>query len=249
MSFDWWTLGLQTVNALVLIGLLSYFLFRPVADMIAARQKAADQLLAEAQAAKAAAQEERAKAAAETANLAERRQDALKAVDAEADKERAKLLQTARADADKLRADAETQIAARRRADEAAEEDHAGELALDIAAKLLDRLPNEVRVDPFINGITSGVSTLPDATRATLGTNGTAIHLIAARLLTSQEREACRTGLARVLGRPIEIDFSVDPALVAGIELEAPDAVVRNSFRSDLLHLKSELVGHDKHVS
>ncbi len=249
MSFDWWTLGLQTVNALVLIGLLSYFLFRPVADIIAARQKAANQLLAEAQAAKAAAQEERAKAAAEAANLAEHRTDALKAVDAEADKERAKLLQSARADADKLRADAETQIAARRRAEEAAEEDHAGELALDIAAKLLDRLPNEVRVDAFINGITSGVSTLPDATRATLGANGTAIQLIAARPLTSQEREACRTGLAGVLGRPIEIDFSVDPTLVAGIELEAPDAVVRNSFRADLLRLKSELVSHDNHVN
>jgi len=249
MNIDWWTLGLQTINALVLVGLLSYFLFRPVADIITARQKAANQLVAEAQAAKAAALDERAKAEAEAVSLADHRKDALKAVDAEAEKEKAKLLETARADADKLRADAQTEIATRRRTDEAAEEDHAGQLALDIAAKLLDRLPNEVRVDAFINGMTSGVSSLPDATRATLGANGTAIHLIAARSLTTQERESCRTGLAGVLGRPIEIDFSVDPALVAGIELEAPDAVVRNSFRADLLRLKSRLVGHDNHVN
>ena len=249
MSFDWWTLGLQTVNALVLIGLLAYFLFRPVADMIAARQKAADQLLAEAQAAKTAALAEKAKAEAETASLAEHRADALKAVDAEADKERGKLLEAARGDADKLRADAETQIAARRRAEEAAEEDRAGELALSIAAKLFDQLPNEARVDPFIKGIASGVSSLPDATRATLGVNGSPIHLIAARALTAQEKEACRTGLAGALGRPIEIDVNVDPSLIAGIELDAREASVRNSFRADLLRLKSELVGHDNHVS
>ena len=249
MSFDWWTLGLQTVNALVLVGLLSYFLFRPVADIITERQKAANQLIAQAQAAKAAAQDDRAKAEAEAVTLADHRKDALKAVDAEAEKEKAKLLEAARADADKLRSDAQTEIAARRRAEEAAEEDHAGELALDIAAKLLDRLPNEVRVDAFINGITSGVSSLPDATRATMGANGTAIHLIAARSLTAQERESCQTGLSGVLGRPIEIDFSVDPALVAGLELEAPDAVVRNSFRADLLCLKSKLVGHDNNTN
>ena len=56
MQIDWWTLGLQTVNALVLIWLLAHFLFRPVVDAIATRQKAAGQLLADAQAAKTAAE-------------------------------------------------------------------------------------------------------------------------------------------------------------------------------------------------
>jgi F-type H+-transporting ATPase subunit b len=38
---------------------------------------------------------------------------------------------------------------------------------------------------------------------------------------------------------------SIEPALIAGLELEAPHAVVRNSFRADLVRLKSELVHHD----
>jgi F-type H+-transporting ATPase subunit b len=66
MQIDWRTLGLQTVNALVLIWLLAHFLFHPVVDAIAARQKAAGQLLADAQAAKAAAEDERERASAET---------------------------------------------------------------------------------------------------------------------------------------------------------------------------------------
>jgi F-type H+-transporting ATPase subunit b len=40
------------------------------------------------------------------------------------------------------------------------------------------------------------------------------------------------------------VEISVDPELIAGIELEAVQAVVRNSFRADLLRLKSELVHH-----
>ena len=67
MHIDWWTLGLQTVNAVVLIWLLAHFLFRPVADAIAGRQKAAGQLLADAKAAKAAAEGERDEALAESA--------------------------------------------------------------------------------------------------------------------------------------------------------------------------------------
>ena len=107
MKIDWWTLALQAVNAAVLIWLLAHFLFRPVADIIAARQKAAQQLLADASAAKAAAQSERDKAKAENEKLAEHRNEALKAVEAEAATEKAELLAAAQAEAEKLPAAAE----------------------------------------------------------------------------------------------------------------------------------------------
>ena len=55
MQIDWWTLGLQTVNALVLIWLLSRFLFRPIASILAEREATARRLLDDAAAAKAAA--------------------------------------------------------------------------------------------------------------------------------------------------------------------------------------------------
>ena len=115
MQIDWWTLGLQAVNALVLIWLLAHFLFRPVVDAIGTRQKAAGQLLADAKAAKAAAEGERDKAAAETARLVEHRGEALKAAKAEAATEKSALLAAAQAEADKLRAAAKAEIEAERR--------------------------------------------------------------------------------------------------------------------------------------
>jgi F-type H+-transporting ATPase subunit b len=46
MEIDWWTLALQTVNFLVVVWLLSRFLYRPVRRMIEARE-AADRAAAE----------------------------------------------------------------------------------------------------------------------------------------------------------------------------------------------------------
>ena len=245
MRIDWWTLGLQTVNALVLVWLLAHFLFRPVVDAIAARQKAAGQLLADAQAAKAAAEAQREKAAAETAHLVEHRSEAFKAAEAEVGAEKASLLATAQAEADKLRAAAKAEIEAARRSEALAAEDRAGQLAIDIATKLLDRLPDEARVAAFIDGIATGLAKLPEGTRASIGANGASVRLTAARAVTPQEVEACRKAFADVLGHPVLVEVSVDPALIAGIELEAPHAVVRNSFRANLVRLRSELVHHD----
>jgi F-type H+-transporting ATPase subunit b len=245
MQIDWWTLALQAINALVLIWLLAHFLFRPVVDAITARQKSAGQLLADAKAAKAEAESERNKAAAETARLAEHRSEALKAAEAEAATAKSALLATAQAEADKLRAAAKAEIEAARRTEEFAAEDRAGRLAVDIAGKLLDRLPQEARVAAFIDGIATGLAKLPEGTRASLGADGASVHLTAARAVTPGEVEICRTALARVLGHPVLLDVSVEPALIAGLELEAPHAIVRNSFRADLLRLKSGLVHHD----
>ena len=245
MKIDWWTLALQAINAAVLIWLLARFLFRPVADIIAARQAAAQRLLADASAAEAAAESEREKAKAENASLAGHRSEALKAVETEAANRKAALLAAAQIEADKLRAAASVEIANERHAEAAAAADRASRLAVDIATKLLDRLPSELRITAFINGITAGLAELPADTRASLGANGSPIRITAARALTAPEGEACRTALIKALGRPIPVEFGTDPALIAGLELETRYASVRNSFRADLVRLQSELVHHD----
>ena len=50
MTINWWTLGLQTVNVVILIWLLGRFFWRPVAAMIEQRRAAAQRILAEAEA-------------------------------------------------------------------------------------------------------------------------------------------------------------------------------------------------------
>jgi F-type H+-transporting ATPase subunit b len=245
MHLDWSTLALHAINALVLFWLLARFLFRPVSDIIAARQKAAQQWLDDTKAAKAAAEAERDQAAAAEAELARHRIAALKAAEAEAEKAKRKMLAAAQADADKLRVAAQADIKAARRAEMQAAGDRAARLAVDIAAKLLDRLPREARVAAFIDGIATGVAELPAGARASIGANGASIRLTVARAVTPEEIELCRKALAGVLGHPVAIEVTVEPELIAGLELEGPHAAVRNSFRADLARLKAELVRDD----
>lgn len=134
---------------------------------------------------------------------------------------------------------------ASRRDAAAADADRASQFALDIAARLLDRLPAEARIAGFIDGLASELAKLPESTRAQLTGEDNAVQLIAPRMLTDTELAACRTAFAQALGHELQIQITVDPAVIAGLELEAPHALVHNSFRHDLASLKTELLAHD----
>lgn len=59
MLIDWFTVGAQALNFAILVGLLSHFLYRPVLDAIAAREKTIADELADADRRKAEAHKER----------------------------------------------------------------------------------------------------------------------------------------------------------------------------------------------
>ena len=77
MQIDWWTLGLQTVNVLILVWILARYLFRPVTAMIAERQTAATAQLDAARVARAEADAAKAKLGEEAAKLATERVETL----------------------------------------------------------------------------------------------------------------------------------------------------------------------------
>ncbi len=245
MRIDWWTLALQTVNVLILIWILSKFLFRPVVGIIDERRAAAAKVLADAEALKKQAVAARDAAEAESANIAAGRDNVLRQAAEDAEVQRAAALASAREEVDQLRAAAETEMRRTRAAEEAAVSDSAAKLAVDIAGKLLARLPDSARVDGFIEGLAKALVSLPEASRDGLGGAATP-RLTAARALTAQETQSCRAAFAKALGRPLDFVVAVDPDLIAGLELETPHAVVRNSFRSDLAHIVEELTSHDR---
>ncbi|MHA7869006.1 MAG: F0F1 ATP synthase subunit delta [Salipiger thiooxidans] len=243
MSIDWWTLGLQTVNALVLIWILARFLFRPVSRILAERQEAAHAELDAAQAARAEAEAAREAAKAETASLAAARSDALARAQAEAAKERDRLIAEARTEAATLRDNAGHELARERDRQRHALSQEAGELAADIAARLMARLPETTRVAGFTEGLAEAVAGLPEATRARIGSEGPVI-LRAVRPLDPAESAELNAALARVLGTAPALTVETDPALIAGLELETPHAIVRNHLRADLDRIRAELT-HD----
>ncbi|MHA7319967.1 F0F1 ATP synthase subunit B family protein [Burkholderia pseudomallei] len=245
MRIDWSTLALQTVNVVVLVWLLSRFLFRPVSDIIAKRQAVARKLIDDASRERDAAHAERERARAERASLAAARDDALKDALAQAAAERERLIAAARADAQALRDAARAQADADAVQRAKALDARATRLAIDIAAKLLARLPDSARVAGFVDGVAASLARLPADVRASLADEDAQVRLVAPRALTAQEAAACRAAFAASVGRPLEPDVRVDPALIAGLELESKYANVRNSLRQDLATIEAALLNED----
>jgi F-type H+-transporting ATPase subunit b len=147
-----------------------------------------------------------------------------------------------------LRAAAKGEAAGARAEQDKLASERASRLAVDIAAKLLDRLPESVRVSGFIEGLAEGVAQLPETARAGLWGDGAVPTLAAPRVLSEQEQQQCRTMLATCLKRDVPVNFEVDPHLIAGLELRSPHAVVRNSFGAELVRIKEALLD-DSHAS
>jgi len=151
MRFDWSTLVLQTVNVLVLLWLLRRFLFRPVTDIITARKNAAEQMLAQAAAAR---QDAEAKAEA-TAHLkkqpAAESDDILAVAHAAAEAERVRLLALAKEQA-AAAGDAAHAALEREREQIRREVEHQSrDLAVTIALRLLGRVRPRLRTRRCFN--------------------------------------------------------------------------------------------------
>ncbi|MEK4035071.1 F0F1 ATP synthase subunit B [Methylocystis sp. IM3] len=236
MRIDWWTLALQTINALVLIWLLSRVLFKPVADMIAERKAAAAHLLEEAEAAKAAALARESDARQALSDLADKRAAALAAVVAEAQKQKDALLAGAQAEAERLREGARADLERETRLEREARMAGASALAVVISRRLAQRLPASAQVAGFIEGLAGAAGAAAPETKADFDGDGP-VRLKAPRALTAQEDAECRGALARAFGRHLDFVVEIDPEVIAGLELENAHVAIRNSLRADLARI------------
>ena len=248
MHLNLWTLALQAFNVLVLIWLLGRFLFRPVSGMLAERRRATEAVLAKAEAA-------RAEAAAEAAALARARQefaDSLERLRAEAraasEAERVAVLRQADAEATRLREAAAAALARQREAMRRTLQSEAADLAIAIARKLLARLPARAVTLALFDSLAGVLAALPDEERRRLE-NGEMLDVAAAAPLDSADEAACRERLAVALGGTPELRFSVEPALLGGLELRGGDLLIRDSWRADLERIAHALDEEERHGS
>jgi F-type H+-transporting ATPase subunit b len=247
MHIDLWTLGLQAINAIVLIWLLARFLFRPVTAIIAARRQAADALLAEAAAMRAKAQAEAAELAKQRAGIGSEADRRLADARSAAEAERTLLREQGEREAANARSEAQTAIARERDTMQHGLDARAGELAITIARRLLQPLPAAAITTAMLHALVEKIAAMPEAERNRLASPGAMAQIVTAASLDEAEQAACRVMLSNVLGEPTDLQFSVDPTLIAGIELRLPHALIRNSWRADLERIQQELCSDDSH--
>src|SRR5471032_1550742 len=104
MLIDWFTVGAQALNFVVLVWLLKRFLYQPILDAIDAREKRIASELADADAKKAEAQKERDVFQHKNEEFDQQRAAVLSKATDEAKAERSRLIDEARRAADALSA-------------------------------------------------------------------------------------------------------------------------------------------------
>ncbi|MGA2051074.1 MAG: F0F1 ATP synthase subunit B [Terracidiphilus sp.] len=103
MLIDWFTVGAQIVNFLILVWLLKHFLYKPILDAIDAREKRIAAELADADAKKAEAEKERTDFEDKNKAFDQQRSALLGKAADEAKVERERLIYQAKKDAESLR--------------------------------------------------------------------------------------------------------------------------------------------------
>jgi F-type H+-transporting ATPase subunit b len=218
MLIDWFTVGAQLLNFVILIWLLKRFLYKPVRGAIDAREKHIAAELANAAAKRADAQQEHDEFARKN-QVFDAERGALIAKTAQAGKEeRERLLAAARKDADELRAR------------------YAGALAADAARleRQMSRLA-QVEVLAIARKTLADLATanleerIGDVFTRRLGTlDATAKSLMAAALKDSAEPAQVRTGFDLPAAQQATIQQALNAAFSADVRVRfvtVPDAV------------------------
>jgi F-type H+-transporting ATPase subunit b len=242
MTIDWWTLGFQTINVLILMALLQHFFWRPIAAMIGKRQAAIDTALADAKAMQAKAEADLAAIASTRAGFAKEHDTILTDAHKAAEKARAMTLDEAAKDVAVRAVVATTGIAKERSDAEQAWSDHASQLSVTIAARLAARLQGPAVSAAFLDWMLASIRALPDTVLK--ATEGTKLDAVSATALPADEQQHVRTLIGEALGTHVQIEFATDPSLIAGLELQGPHLMVTNSWRADLDTILSELKQH-----
>jgi len=245
MTIDWWTLGFQTVNVVILIWLLQRFFWRPVAALIAQRQVSAKAVMTDAQAQRDKAASALADVEKTRAGFAKERDGVLAAAHAQADKAAAASLETAKQAAVVLEAAAKASIAKEQAAAEQTWRDRASHLAVEIAQRLAGRLDGGAVRATFLDWLIQAIAALPEATRQAALAKGMVLEAVTATPLDPADLEHVRQAIDKAFAGHPQIDFKTDPALIEGLELHSPHLTVTNSWQADLSKILADLT-HDR---
>jgi F-type H+-transporting ATPase subunit b len=245
MQIDWWTLGLQAVNFLVLVWLLQRFLYKPVTRLIERRRHDVDKAFAEAEDARRKAEADATAYEAKVAALADERLSLIQTARAEIEEERAKMLDEARETSHGLMATQRQAMAEERAATLTDLRRQGTDLAVSLAGTLLRESSGRTAAEPFLERLETQLLAMPEAERNRLfgpRPDRLLLRVATAPPLDDAGQDAWRKRLATGIGNGCEIAFEADENLIVGACLHFPAASLELSWNRTLGDAKRDLV-------
>jgi F-type H+-transporting ATPase subunit b len=245
MLIDWFTVGAQVLNFLILLWLMKRFLYGPILDAIDAREQHIAAELKDAGARKSEASKEREEFERKNASFEQQRAELLSKATAEVQSQRQSMLKQAQETADNWTA--KRQCALRTQADELnrAIEDSARNEVLAITRKALQDLATTNLESSMAGLLMRRLRSLDAQARsdlvAALGSASTSPIVRSAFTLPSEQRAALQKLMQELFSSDTPLHFEVRPELVCGIEISANGQLVAWNIDSYLRSLKTEI--------
>ena len=223
MLIDWFTVGAQALNFIILVWLLKRFLYKPILNAVDAREKRIAAELADADAKKAEAQKERDEYQHKNEEFDQQRAALLSKATDEAKAARQRLLDDARKAADALsakrqealRSDAQNLNQAIRRRTQQEVFAIARKALTDLATASLEERMSEV----FTGRVRTMDGKAKEGIAEALKTASEPAVVRSAFALPAAQRAAIQKAVNETFSAEVPVRFATAPDLVSGIEL------------------------------
>jgi len=239
---DWFTVGAQALNFLVLVWLLKRFLYRPILDAIDAREKRIAAELADAGAKQAQAQKERDEFQHKNEELDQQRAALLSQATADADRERERLFDEARKTADALRAKRQEALRSDALSLNQAISRRTQKEVFAIARKALMDLATAGLEERMVEVFSRRLREMDGEAKASLGgalASASEPALVRSAFdLPAEQRAAIQNAVNETFSAEIRVRFATAPDLVSGIELTSNGRKVAWSIADYLASLE-----------
>ena len=230
MPIDWFTVGAQALNFLILVWLLKRFLYKPILDAIDAREQRIAAELADADAKKAEASQERDAFRRKNEEFDHQRATLLKQATLDAKAQHQRLLDEAREEAQALRDQWQEALHNDARNLSQVISRQAQQEVFAIARKALAELATTSLEERLADVFTRRLHEMDDEAKAVLAvalkTAAAPVQVRSAFKLPPAQRAAIQSAINDTFAADIALHFETAPELISGIELRTHDQKV-----------------------
>jgi len=249
MLIDWFTIGAQALNFLVLVWLMKRFLYKPILHAIDEREKRIAATLADADAKKAEAQKQQDDFQHKNEDFDRERAALVAKMQGEAKAKGARLIADAREAADALSAKREEALKSEAQALNQALTSRTQDVVFQIARKALSDLATTTLEERMGEIFTRRLREISNETKGHLAealksTSAPAI-VRSAFELPAREQAVVQNALNETFSAEVHVQFEVAPNVISGIELSCGGQKIGwsiDDYLTSLEHGVSELL-------
>jgi F-type H+-transporting ATPase subunit b len=225
MLIDWFTVVAQALNFLILVWLMKRFLYKPILDAIDAREQRIAAELADAEAKRADAENERDLFHRRNEEFAQTRVALMAQAAGEAKAERERLFELVQKSAEALKAKRQeallTDIRNLNEAISRRTQEEAIEIARKALADLAEESLEERMVDVFLHRLHELNGTEKEQLSRAIAAGNSPVTVRTAFDLTPEKRSKAENAIKEALGTNAQVRFEIAPRLISGIEIAA----------------------------